>query len=310
MAQLIKLRDYISRYELDIYRYPSQYIRLKQEKWQAYYQWWQSQPIEEKEPEQVIEKKSKSILKKLPLFRKKEVNEINEREPVQPAPRTWLKTEKDLRYYFLNELYPFQLKWASSSISHVSLMEPKYKNDPHLEYFLKRFPDNYFTMYYPVFNIKKAPVDAEIVLISPVQIEIIYLLDQYIDANVIVGDQRTWTIEKNNYQSKMISPIHALKRTEHLIKTVLKANNLSYPIQKTVLTKNNTIIYQQRPFNTLVIGKREYDEWFKARRSLDSPLKSQQLKVSDHLLKHCLTSSVRRPEWENDSDDFTSVGEE
>ncbi|KHF29248.1 hypothetical protein LR68_02036 [Anoxybacillus sp. BCO1] len=29
MGQLIKLQDYISRYELDIYHYPSEFIRLK-----------------------------------------------------------------------------------------------------------------------------------------------------------------------------------------------------------------------------------------------------------------------------------------
>ncbi len=33
MAQLIKLQDYVSRYEQDIYRYPSQFIKLKKQQW-------------------------------------------------------------------------------------------------------------------------------------------------------------------------------------------------------------------------------------------------------------------------------------
>ena len=33
MAQLIKLQDYVSRYEQDIYRYPSQFMRLKKQQW-------------------------------------------------------------------------------------------------------------------------------------------------------------------------------------------------------------------------------------------------------------------------------------
>ena len=33
MAQLIKLQDYVSRYEQDIYRYPSQFIKLKNQQW-------------------------------------------------------------------------------------------------------------------------------------------------------------------------------------------------------------------------------------------------------------------------------------
>ena len=34
MAQLIKLQDYVSRYEQDIYRYPSQFIKLKKQQWE------------------------------------------------------------------------------------------------------------------------------------------------------------------------------------------------------------------------------------------------------------------------------------
>jgi hypothetical protein len=33
MAQLIKMQDYISRYEQDIYRYPTQFARLKKQQW-------------------------------------------------------------------------------------------------------------------------------------------------------------------------------------------------------------------------------------------------------------------------------------
>ena len=33
MAQLIKMQDYISRYEQDIYRYPTQFAKLKKQQW-------------------------------------------------------------------------------------------------------------------------------------------------------------------------------------------------------------------------------------------------------------------------------------
>ncbi|NLY79377.1 MAG: NERD domain-containing protein, partial [Lysinibacillus sp.] len=33
MAQLVKLQDYISRYEIDLTRYPTQYVRLKRTQW-------------------------------------------------------------------------------------------------------------------------------------------------------------------------------------------------------------------------------------------------------------------------------------
>jgi len=304
VAQLIKLRDYISRYELDIYRYPSQFIRLKKERWEKLYHSWENnlnEEVVEQEP-----KNKKSFFSKFSPFRKKvKVEEEKVSGTSEPLP----STEDALRLYFLNQLYPFQLKWATSSISQVSFMDQKYKKDAQLKYFLKRFPDNYFVMYYPVFNIKKAPIDAEIILISPIHIEIIYLLDDFNDATVMVTDDRTWKIEKNDTKSMILSPIHALKRTEKLVRSILKKNDISFPIKKTVLTKNNFVIFQQEPYNTFVIGKHEYVDWFKERRALDSPLKSSQLKAADQLLKYCLTTSVKRPEWEEDTEGYTTVGE-
>lgn len=35
MAQIIKIHDYISRYELDPYHYMNQFIRLKKERWKS-----------------------------------------------------------------------------------------------------------------------------------------------------------------------------------------------------------------------------------------------------------------------------------
>jgi len=306
MAQLIKLKDYISRYELDIYRYPSQYIRLKSEKWNKLYQSWTNGLNGNNDENDNQEQSQKeSLLSKWNLFRKKKMQEP-EIDPVEELP----VNEKDLRVHFLNQLYPFQLKWATSSLSYVSFMDQQFNYDKNLKYFLQRFPDNYLLMYYPIFNIKKAPIDGEIILISPLQINIIHLLDDYADANIIVSDERTWIAEKDSQQSRFLSPIHALKRTEQLINSILKQKDISYSVKKTVIAKNNNLILQQVPYNIEMVGNYEYDKWFKNMRELDTPLKSQQLKVAGQLLDFCMTSSVKRPEWEEGQDDFRTVGEE
>jgi hypothetical protein len=43
MGQLIKLADYISRYQRDAFHYPGQYIRLKQENWKSLVKKWEIQ---------------------------------------------------------------------------------------------------------------------------------------------------------------------------------------------------------------------------------------------------------------------------
>lgn len=309
MAQLIKLKDYISRYELDIYRYPSQYIRLKRDRWQKIYDSWLTN--DDSESIVVKEEVKDTLLSKLNIFRRKHKEEYKESEIVVEEPKVQLPdSESELKKYFLNQLFPFQLKWATSSLSHVSYMDEKFKYDKDLEYFLKRFPDNYFVMYYPVFNIKKAPIDGEIILINPVEIEIIYLFNDYPDATVIISDDRTWTIEKDGEEKKVLSPIHALKRTEQLINSILNKSDIHFRTKKTVLAKENFIVFQQKPFNTQIIGKYEYDDWFKTKRKMDSPLKSDQLKATDQLLKFCFTSSAKRPEWNGNHDAFNIVEEE
>lgn len=41
MGQLIKLENYISRYQQDIFHYPSQFSRLKQENWKSLFDMWE-----------------------------------------------------------------------------------------------------------------------------------------------------------------------------------------------------------------------------------------------------------------------------
>ena len=67
MAQLVKMLDYISRYENDLSRYPTQYIRLKKYQWERMKtQWengadlteWQQEDAEELEEVEEAEEES------------------------------------------------------------------------------------------------------------------------------------------------------------------------------------------------------------------------------------------------------------
>jgi len=41
MAQLVKLQDYISRYQIDLARYPTQFVRLKKNQWERIKRQWE-----------------------------------------------------------------------------------------------------------------------------------------------------------------------------------------------------------------------------------------------------------------------------
>lgn len=298
MAQLIKLNDYISRYEWNAYRYPSQYIRLKQDNWKKLHRSWINKEVLT-EKVVTVDTTQPSAFSRLKAFMS---NNAPEEEIETVKEKKLPETEAGLKQYFLNELYPLQLKWATSTMRDVSFIDKSYYNDPILKYFLQRFPDIYLIMYYPIFNIRNASIDGQIILISPIEIEIIYLMEEDEETTIMAGDDRTWTTERRNVQTNSVSPLITLKRTEQIIKSILSTKQIDLPVTKTILSRTNNIVFSSEPYNTNIIGKFQYEDWFQEKRKLSSPLKSKQLKAAEVLLSHCITNSIRRPEWEVDPD--------
>lgn len=302
MAQLIKLENYISRYEKDPFHYPGQFTRLKQENWKKLLQTWEYQKETVLNNDVIIEEEEQdSIPKWRKFFPLKE--ELDSKEDDFSLP----KTKDDLKQYFLDTLLPFQLKWASTTMNEMSFLDRDYYENLTLRYFLQRFPDTFLILYHPVFQFKNATIDGEIILITPIGIDIITIIERPSSHKIIVGDDRTWYTEENNVQTKFLSPILALKRTETVIKSILSTANLSIPFRKIVLSRTNVIEYKSEPYLTKFIGMEQHQDWLKNQRELISPLKYNQLKVAEAILQHCDTVSVRRPEWEQqEMDDFSS----
>lgn len=272
MAQLVKLYDYISRYETNPFHYPTQFIRLKQENWE--------------------------------LYKKRTEENSFTNEAFEENTQT---RKRQLTQTFLNQLLPFQYKWATSTISHKSYVDKKHLQDDMLTFFLQRFPDIYLVMYYPLFSIKKAPIDGEIILISPIGIEIIHVIKDAKHATVIVNDGRTWKVESKGDIKSIMSPLITLKRTEQIVSSILKLHDIELPIQKTVLSETNEFLHHTLPYKTNIVGARNYEAWFLEKRALQSPLKNVQLKAMEALLHHCHSTSIRRPEWEINDDTHMTI---
>lgn len=294
MAQLVKIYDCISRYEWNPYRYPSQFIRLKQENWRKLYDVWQQIPSDTGE-ESLEKGKIQRLFGWRNVFKKEEVVEQEESTFHQLS-------EIELRAYFLEQLFPLQMKWATSTVSDVSFIDQDAYEDETLAYFLHRFPDIFFVMYYPLFQIKDTPFDGEIILIGPLEIEIIYVLEVDEGTLIYANDERTWTVENNYEQRSIISPVLSLRRNEHIVKGLLDAKGVDLPIKNTVLARNNMIVSNREPYNVQLVGMYEYDKWFKAKRSIHSSLKHAQLQALETLLMYSVSTSVRRPEWEEEQE--------
>ncbi|UFT98153.1 NERD domain-containing protein [Radiobacillus kanasensis] len=297
MTQLVKLQDYVSRYERDIFHYPGQFIRLKKENWKRLLEQWEEQryPVSDIEEEAEPFEADRSIWN---LFKRREKDEEElEMEVVKPK---LPQKESMLKQYFLDQLLPFQLKWASTTVNEMSFLDRGYQDDFVLKYFLQRFPDTFLLFYQPIFQIKNSFIEGEIILVTPLGIDIITLLETDSSVTFIAGDDRTWLKEHNQVQTKVLSPMLELNRTEKLVRSMIKAHELDFPITKIVLSRTNMIEADQEPYQTKFIGKNEHEDWLQDKRSLVSPLKHIQLKACDVLLRHCATNSYKRPEWKEE----------
>jgi hypothetical protein len=318
VAQLIKLLDLISRYEINMYRYPSQYIRLKKQHWNKLKHLWELGELEDtlqkNQNELTKEKKSffsplKSMLKRkddLAINNQEEVeelDEIKEDESEFPLQYQFLGlplTEDELKRRFLDRLFEFQLGWASSTLKEKSFIEKDMFNEENLKYFIQRFPDNYLVLYRPIFIIQKAPVELEVIMISPTETWCITILEGR-ENSVFVGSKERFWIEKYlDEEKKALNPLLSLSRMEKIVSQIYTKNDVELPIKKVILNRRGFIDYSYAPVDTQIVDKRNYETWFSNLRKLSSPLKHVQLKAAQVLLQHCQTTYIQRPEWENE----------
>lgn len=318
MGQLIKLQDYISRYESNIYLYPSRFVRLKKQQWERLKGIWEN--IEEERLEQPfdlswIEDEKPPILQKIKgMFRFGSKDTEIKSEEVKLKPQIEEQdssgfqfsatlhfrpdTIEDLKQQFLDQLFRFQMKWASSTITEVSQVAQKFYFDEQLKFFLQRFPDTFLILFRPIFLLKKAPVEVEIILLTPTDVWCITMLEEEDNAVFLGSNEHFWTKNVRDQERKVLNPLLSLNRTEKIIKKLFELYEVDLPIRKIVLSRNGYIDHPTPPFDVQYIEKRNFDQWFRSMRSLRSPLKAMQLKGAQALLEYCQTTCIRRLEWE------------
>ncbi|SIS52534.1 hypothetical protein [Salimicrobium flavidum] len=296
MAQLIKLQDYISRYESNIYQYSSQFIQMKKTNWEGLQSTWRRgqlhEPVEEKETPPLNEGWMKRMWNKVKPGEEEDMWERQQRAPSEPA------NEEELKHYFLDQLLSFQLKWASTTIHEKSFLDRTYEQDALLKFYLQRFPDTFLLMYEPQVEMKRAVLGLDQLLIGPHELDIIVHLDVENGVKIFPEEGKSWYVEERGVRRKIPNPLLPLQRAETYVRSVFHSYGHTFPYRKVVLAPEGTFNKTTRPYQTDYIGKEEYEGWMNDKRMLRMPLKHIQLKTAQLLLKHTRTTSVRRPEWE------------
>ena len=324
MAQLVKLQDYISRYQIDLARYPTQFVRLKKNQWERVKYQWQTgeeighwEHIEVEAEEEFVEKARFSFLRKLLPIRQKEMEKEDDIETVKisteldedtiPEEESTFhfepnivynpQTLEELKRMFMDQFFHFQLKWASSTIREKSYVDPKFMRDTLLRSFLQNLPDSYLIFYRPILRLKKAPVELEILILTPVDCYIVRVLEEE-DQAVYIGDgERFWTKKVGKYDKKTLSPMIDLQRTETIVKQLFESEGIEMPIRKVILSRNGYIDYPGSVYGVQFVDKRKYAEWMQQIKRSVSPMKHMQIRAAQAILKSAETTSFHRDIW-------------
>lgn len=319
MAQLIKLQDYVSRYEQDIYRYPSQFIKLKKQQWEkikvAYLAGELEKLYSPSSENQLIEDafdvdEKKSVFPRLKrIFRRKQAEEIVEEVETPKREDNIFSLHipsdtaslEELKHTFLNQLLHFQMKWGSSTIHEKSFVDDTFFLDEKLRFFLQRFPDTFLVMFKPIFRLKNAPVEVDVIVITPMDAWCITFLEAEEDAVFIGSSEKFWIRSHHKHpDKKVLNPFLAVNRMGSIVKQLFDLYNVTLPVKKVVLSRNGYIDYPLAPYDIEILDKRKFPSWFEKMRRTSTPLKHQQLRGAESLLDYCQTTSLRRIEWELD----------
>ncbi|ATP41492.1 hypothetical protein CSE16_16255 [Solibacillus sp. R5-41] len=322
MAQLVKLQDYISRYEKDLTRYPTQFIRLKQNQWERVkYQWQSGEIIERWEQEldtEVEEPKKSSIFQKLFSFNKvkddksdsENVDSSNElllNEDEIPEESSTLmfepnivyapKTIEELKRMFIDQFFHFQMKWASSTLREKSYVDPKYMRDTLLRAMLQTLPDTYLLFYFPILRVKKAPIELDIMIMTPTECICVTLLEQEDQAVYVGTSERFWVKKVGKVDKKVLNPLIQLNRMEKVVEQLFMQNGIELPIRRVLLTRNGYIDYPGTMYGIQLVDKRNFPEWMQNLQKSVSPMKHMQIRAAQTILKTVQTTSFNRDIW-------------
>ncbi|QOR66390.1 NERD domain-containing protein [Cytobacillus suaedae] len=322
----MKLYDYLSRYELDIFRFPSDFISYKNSQWERIQTAYERgnleklittaiNQIEMNERFEVVKEDKKSLfLSMKQLFKKKQ--DTDEQEQSQEESNhsknnvelfdsnqmlslidPTIKDLDEVKKQFLEYLFKRQINWATKSEIFV---DDAVYDDEILKYFLQRFPDTHLLLYKPVFLVKTAPVSVDIVLLSPTSAWCITILEEQND--VFQGASgRFWIHHTANGQKKVLSPILGLNRMEKVVEQIFKAHDVDLPINKVVLNRTGFLDYPFPPSDIELVDIRSYERWYAKLKNNPFPLKHSQLKAAEALLSSCQTGYVKRVHNESPS---------
>lgn len=254
MAQLIKINQCVSRYQVDLRCYANRFTWLKKKRMEEWKERWE--------------------------------NRLDIKNRAQQDD----KYSKPLKIEFGNWMFEKQLDWSTRTAFEWSIRPDKIHTEQWLRRILEGINDVSFFMYQPVLLTKSGPVQLDSVLITNDIICCVHPLKGE-PGNVFRNvTQRKWCEMTNGVMRPLISPLISLRRTKAVVSAFLKSHDLaSMKIEAAVYAPECYIEQTMSNYEADFIDRRNERDWFIRLDQHSLLMKREQLEAAELLLKHSET---------------------
>ncbi|WP_306984022.1 nuclease-related domain-containing protein [Alkalicoccobacillus murimartini] len=298
MAHIIRIMEYRSRYQTDLQRYPSQFTRLKKERWHYLHESWKREFAEtlRHEYEDLTESSPLAGMwsKAVTHVRKWTNTEQNEVDEKQREHEAFQRVKKQ----FKDEMYTMQLEWAGVFLeeSEEQVESNSLFKNTWLKWLALDLPDNCFIFYKPIMYVKKAEIELDILLITPTELVCMTILKGDPLSVFEASSERYWIEYVNKERHKRLSPLPSLERMERVVKAVLDQHEIDMPIRSLVVAPDAIIDQRTSGLKFDCVDKRTFQSWKNKLSQSTTPLKYHQVKAAEYLLNVCEPKHLEQEE--------------
>lgn len=255
MAQLIKIRQCISRYQVDLLRYANRYIWLKNRRQVAW---------EEKQGRGAGSGR----------------NQAYEQGRDAELFNSWL--------------FDMQMEWATRTAEEQSECPDDVSGQLWLRMVLSRINDLSFLMYEPVLDAQTAAVQLDSLLITNDTVWCVRSLSGE-KGSVFQGvSERKWREITTGSDRELLSPIISLRRTKAVIQAYLKNRDIDMATEAVVFAPDSFIEFVQETADISFVDSRNAASWFDRMSRHSLLMKKNQIAVAEALLADCETIADSR----------------
>lgn len=262
MAQLIKIDQCVSRYQIDLRHYANRFLRLKRRRWAKWKERWETIP----------ENGRLNLSKK-----KRETGTLAE-------------LKKDFNSWFFKE----QILWATATSKEKSEIPDQLRQNAWLKTLLSTVNDVTFILYYPVLKVKSAVVQVDPILVTNDAVWCVKPLLGEEGSVFQESSQRKWKEIVTGGAHERMNPMISLNRTAAVAEELLSEQGIDIKVKSALVSPTSFIEFIHAPADVSIIDRRFTDEWLAGISDQSSTLKHSQLKAAEELLSRSETDAYAR----------------